>query len=292
MRKLKNIQIEKKFIEKSINKWGYKYDYSFVNYIDARTPVTITYKGVNFKQTPSKHLSGKLCELTVNTLSKEEFVRRCKLIWHDRFNYDETLYKNSYSRVKFFDTENDIFVYQNAYSHMIGHKYNLDHENFLFLVNNIYDYKYDYTNLIMKNITDKITIICNEHGKFTTRAYDHLNLRNGGICPKCHFSKFNREISKYLDNNEIIYYKQHKFSDCKNILRLLFDFYIPSLRICIEFNNLESGYSIELFNKLKINDKIKNDYCEDNFIDLVRIKYEQLDNIDSYLTEVFRYKKF
>jgi hypothetical protein len=47
---------------------------------------------------------------------------------------------------------------------------------------------------------------------------------------------------------------------------------------------------IEAFEGLKINDNIKNEYCEDNYIDLVRIKYDQLDNIESYLKKVFKYK--
>jgi hypothetical protein len=279
----------KKFIEKSINKWGYKYNYDLVNYVDARTPITITYKGVHFKQTPSKHLSGKLCELTENALSKEEFIRRCKLVWGNRFNYDETFYVNSYSKIKFFDTENDIFVYQKAHSHMNGHKYTLDHDNFIFLSNIIYDHKYDYTNFIMKNITDKVNIICREHGSFVTRAFDHINLRHGGMCPKCHFTKFNREVSKYLDTKGILYYKQYKFSECKNIFKLPLDFYIPSLRICIEFNDLLPN-DTNIVNKLKTNDKIKNDYCEDNYIDLIRIRYDQIDRIFDILKESLKNK--
>ena len=48
---------------------------------------------------------------------------------------------------------------------------------------------------------------------------------------------------------------------------------------------------LQTFEKLQINDRIKSDYCEDNYIDLVRVKYTQLDNIEDYLKEVFKFKK-
>ena len=240
----------------------------------------ITYKGIDFKQTPSKHLSGKLCELSENALSKDEFVRKCKLIWGDRFNYDETLYVNSYSKIKIFDTKNDIFIEQNANSHMNGHKYNLNNDDFVFLSNIIYDNKYDYSNFTMKNVTDRVNIICPDHGEFITRAYDHLNTRNGGICNKCNFSKFNREVMKYLDRNNILYKKQYKFEKCRNTHKLPFDFYIPNIRTCIEFS--------EAYERLKVNDNIKNEYCEDNYIDLVRIRYDSIDNIVSILDGIFK----
>jgi hypothetical protein len=39
----------------------------------------------------------------------------------------------------------------------------------------------------------------------------------------------------------------------------------------------------EAYERLKINDKIKNDYCEINYINLIRIRYDQYDNIYSIL---------
>ena len=67
-----------------------------------------------------------------------------------------------------------------------------------------------------------------------------------------------------------------------------FDFYVPSINLLIEFDGkqhyepLSFFGGIEAFEKLKTNDKIKNDYCEDNYINLIRIKYDE-DNIESIL---------
>ena len=37
------------------------------------------------------------------------------------------------------------------------------------------------------------------------------------------------------------------------------------------------------YDELKTNDKIKNDYCEDNYINLIRIKYDQINIIQEIL---------
>jgi very-short-patch-repair endonuclease len=66
---------------------------------------------------------------------------------------------------------------------------------------------------------------------------------------------------------------------------LPFDFYLPKYRIAIEFDGkqhfepLEFFGGIQSFEKLKLNDKIKSDYCEDNYINLIRIKYDQINII-------------
>ena len=57
----------------------------------------------------------------------------------------------------------------------------------------------------------------------------------------------------------------------------------------IEFDGLQHFEPIkhfggqEAFEKLKTNDKIKNYYCEDNYINLIRIKYDEVDKIERIL---------
>ena len=268
-----------KFIEKSRIIWGYKYNYDDVNYIDSKTPVIISYKNVKYNQSPSKHLQGKNCELNNNALSLNEFIRRSKETWgENRFNYSECEYTNTYSKIRLFDNQIGIWIEQKAFSHLSGNYPKLTCCNFINLSELIYDYKYDYSITIFKNICDKINIICPEHGEFLVRAYDHLNFRSGGCCYKCRDFDGEKEISKFLDKNKISYDRQHKFPDCKNIYQLPFDFYIPSIRTCIEFYS-EQHYIQKAYESLKVNDKIKSDYCEENYIDLIRIRYDQFDDI-------------
>ena len=163
-------------------------------------------------------------------------------------------------------------------------------EQFILESNIIHYNKFDYSKTDYKGIGNKVIIICPIHGDFNQSPGYHLTGRGCGLCND---SKGEKAISKFLDKNSISYYRQHKFEDCRNIHQLPFDFYIPSIRTCIEFDGpqhyepMSFFGGLEAFEKLKINDKIKNDYCEDNFIDIVRIKYDQYDNINEYLRKVF-----
>lgn len=274
-----------RFIEKSRKTWGYKYDYSKVNFVDHKTPVIIIYKGVEYKQTPTKHLQKKYCELNQNKLSREEFLRRCQEIWKDRFDYTNTEYINSYSDITFYDKNYGIYITQKAFSHMSGLSYKVPKNNFIELAMMTNDYKYDYEKIEYKNLTDRIKIECNKHGIFQTRGYDHINSRLGGNCQKCDEYIAMKSITKFLNKNNFNFHKEYRHSG----LYLPFDFYIPSKRTCIEFDSLQHFQPVDHFGglksyeQLKINDKIKNEYCENNYINLIRIKYDQIDRIEEIL---------
>ena len=166
-------------------------------------------------------------------------------------------------------------------------------EQFIKEANEVHDFKFSYekTNYIKNQI--KVIITCPIHGDFTQNPLSHLQ---GNGCSSCSESKGEKVISKYLDKNEISYYRQHKFHDCKNIFQLPFDFYLPKYRMIIEFDGkqhyepVEHFGGVEAYERLKLNDKIKNDYCEENFIDLIRIRYDQIDRIYDILNESLRMK--
>ena len=84
------------------------------------------------------------------------------------------------------------------------------------------------------------------------------------------------------------------FKECKNIFPLPFDFYIPHKDICIEYDGeqhykpIEYFGGVKKFKRLKRNDNIKNKYCKENNIKLIRIKYSQYKNIDKILKKSFK----
>lgn len=55
-------------------------------------------------------------------------------------------------------------------------------DRFITKSNEIFDCKYDYSRVIYKNVTDKVEIICKQHGEFFKSPNNHLN---GQGCPKC-----------------------------------------------------------------------------------------------------------
>jgi len=98
-------------------------------------------------------------------------------------------------------------------------------------------------------------------------------------CPKCKSSKGELAIEQFLKEHNINYETQKRFRNCRGKKNPLpFDFYLPDHNICIEFDGRQHTdtkskyYSINLIH----NDQIKNKYCIDNNIKLIRISYKEL----------------
>ena len=103
-------------------------------------------------------------------------------------------------------------------------------------------------------------------------------------------SKGETIISKILDSNNIKYYRQKTYSDFKFKNKLRFDFYLPEHNTCIEYDGIQHFEPINFFGGLKSLkhnqkiDKLKNEYCKNNNIKLLRIKYNQ--NIEDKIKEL------
>ena len=63
-----------------------------------------------------------------------------------------------------------------------------------------------------------------------------------------------------------------EYEENKNLDNILFQFYLSKNRIVIEYLSREHYL-------IKDIDKLKENYCEDNYIDLIIIKYNQFDDI-------------
>lgn len=119
------------------------------------------------------------------------------------------------------------------------------------------------------------------------------SLKQNHSCPVCNESKGEKAIREYLENNNIEFEQEYRFENCRNINLLPFDFYIPSKNLCIEFDGEQHYRAFEYFGGeesfilTKIRDEIKNNYCKDNNIKLIRIPYWELDNVDRVLDMKF-----
>lgn len=83
------------------------------------------------------------------------------------------------------------------------------------------------------------------------------------------------------------------FSDCRDINPLPFDFYLPNSNQIIEFDGKQHFDQSSLFyhttlSDQKSHDEIKNKYCKDNNIGLLRIPYWEINNINSILDNYLR----
>lgn len=290
------LKTTEEFLIDAKNKWGDKYNYSLVEYKGANKKIKIIYDGTIFEQEAISHLK-YAPELNMN---QEYFIHKAKKIWKDEFDYSLVEYKNCKEKVKIiFNKTKEIFE-QSPERHLLSKPENLFKINstkkFIIESNIIHDNKFSYDKTNYINTKTKVIITCPIHGDFNQIPNSHLN---GNGCSLCNESKGEKKINKFLTENNILFERQKKFEDCKNIFCLPFDFYIPSLRICIEFDGIQHYKPLdffggqEAFEKTKINDNIKNDYCEDNYINLIRIRYDKIEDIEYILKKsLSAYKMF
>lgn len=277
----------------------YKYDKSV--YINAKTKVVITCnQHGDFKQIPYSHFNGNGCPLCMSDNSsknkrsdRSEVINKFNKKWNFKYNYELVEFINNLSKIKIICPEHGIFE-QTLKSHF---KYGCSScannnpftcESFLERSKKIHDNKYTYCLPDQINSKTIIDIKCNSHGIFKQRINNHLHLRQG--CPFCYESKGEWQIALYLKNNDIAFERQKKFENCVNFNKLSFDFYLPEYNTCIEFDGIQHFKPVDLFggqesfNKLKVNDNIKEIFCSKNSIKLLRIRYK-IDDVEKSLSD-------
>lgn len=158
----------------------------------------------------------------------------------------------------------------------------LTYSEYIQRANKIHNNKYEYPPFEYTNNKQKITIICPLHGPFEQRANTHL-LRKG--CPFCYgkASDGEKKILNFLRENDIRYIFEHSFDDCINpqtSRKLRFDFYLSQYNICIEYDG--SQHEKQKWVKMDLDhqkylDSIKESYCKNNNIYLLRINYKDHD---------------
>ncbi len=294
------------FVKKAKEMHGDIYDYSLVDYTNAKTKIRIIcpIHGV-FEQTPNNHLKGQGCP-SCGKIKKtnnqkptiEELIKRAKEMHGDIYDYSLTKYTNAKTKIKIICPIHGVFE-QTPDSHIRGRgcqKCGIDKfknsrrsntDNFIKKAKEIHGDIYDYSLVDYTNNTSKIIIICAEHGKFLLSPKSHLTKKSG--CPFCTSSIGERDIYKYLTKKEIPFEFQKTFKDCKYKHVLHFDFYLPKENICIEYDGIQHFKSVKYFGGEKAfrsrnkRDKIKNAFIEKNNMKLIRISYDK--NIEEILNE-------
>jgi len=161
-------------------------------------------------------------------------------------------------------------------------------EDFIKRAVEVWGGKYDYSLVQYKNMLTPITILYRGI-KYEQRPSSHLE----GMAPEFRKNeesiirdlldqndfKGEREIKDFLRKFKIDFRQKYMMDSIE------FDFYLPSLRVCIEFDGIYHFQPVEelgglnTYERVKFDEKTKSDYCEDNYIELVKIRYDQIDNI-------------
>jgi very-short-patch-repair endonuclease len=276
------------------------FDYSLVKYINNTTKVSIVCsKHGIFQQTPKNHKKGHACPncalyLRHNTLrtNNSEFIEKSREVHGDTYDYTLVKFKNNKTNVRIICKIHGEFKQQPSHHYSgsgcpecSGNK--ITSETFINRIKVIHGDYYDYSLVDYINNKKHITIICPTHGKFKQLPKYHLI---GAGCPICRESRGEREIRLYLIENGINFISQYRIKECRDKLPLPFDFYLPDFNTCIEYDG-EQHYKevkrfggISGFNDRVKKDKIKTKYCNENDVNLLRIKYNE--DVIAKLTEI------
>jgi len=261
-------------------------EYKIVEFISGNKPVKIMHKvcGKIFNQLGHRHLRGDRCpecyrnfkytKLQIIQLSNEKYDGEYELL-SEVIEYDKKCLIRHKCGYEF---------NQRVYAHLLGSKCpkcagNAPH-TILSVQNKSNEIHSDeYLILSPPNGTrSKIKIfhkLCER--EFQQTVGDHLS---GCGCIYCNMSKGEKTIENYLKDSSINYIKQKTFEGCKFKNKLKFDFYLPDFNKCIEFDGPQHFKPIRFFGGKKSfdlqkkKDTIKNNFCKDNNINLIRISYE------------------
>lgn len=107
----------------------------------------------------------------------------------------------------------------------------------------------------------------------------------------CIKSKAEFTMSKILQENNVKFESQKRFDGCVYKSSLFFDFYIPELNLCVETDGKQHYFPTkrfggeEGFKYRKICDQIKNTYCLEHNINLLRIPYTDFNRLEEICKE-------
>lgn len=281
---------------------GEKFDYSNTEYLGCRHKINIFCNSCknDISVSANNHFQGKGCPICFKnkTRTLEEFLDKAKDIYQDKFIYIDG-YKNSASKIKLKCTICNHIFERVANHHLLGQDCKQCVNKSVGLNNrtNIEDFesecrfnnldKYIYFQDYIGNNSD-IKVQCKDcNTVFYANAKHHKNRISG--CPDCSMTNGEQLIKYWLNLNSIKYETQKIFKECRNVLPLRFDFYLSELKTIIEFDGKQHFEAIEYFGgedsfiKTKTRDNIKNEFCRDNNIKMIRISYLDVININNIL---------
>ena len=301
------------FIEKSRQIHNNKYDYSKCCYVNNRSKVVITCPlHGDFEQLAGNHLAGygcKKCAIEKTAMDKStsfnDFVNKAHEIHNSKYFYYKESYINCNEKVKISCPEHGVF-YQLGQMHLLGQGCPIcgkekakeflpkkkSTDDFIKKAKLVHGEKYDYSKVEYDGYNNNVIIICKKHGEFSQTPHNHLD---GSGCPRCKRSVLEEKTANILDNRLIEYVDHVNKTIFKWLKNQHLDFYLPKYNVAIECQGIQHFEPVDYAGKgedwakrklytTKNLDKIKLKRCEENFINLEYINYN--DNVEKRINEI------
>jgi len=242
-----------RFIQKSREVHGDKYDYSRVDYTGNKTKVCINCpEHGEFWQTSGSHLRGSGCPKCsgVEPITQESFIKRATNLHNGKYNYSNVIFTESRGKVFINCPEHGDFWQSPSY-HLRGGNcpkcvggVRLTAEEFIEKAAAVHEDKYLYSHVQYKNTATKVCIVCPEHGKYWQTPNNHLF---GAGCPICPQSNLEGEIRRLLIKNNIEFEQEKGFSWLTFNRRMYLDFFLPDYGVAIECQGRQHFMASKLF---------------------------------------------
>ena len=184
------------FIERAQLVHGPRYDYSKVEYLNARTKVKLSckYHG-QFKQSPHGHLRGAGCNKCAyidngkkKKLSTSEFILKATGVHGNSYDYSKTVYHECNMKICIICKKHGRFS-QAPSAHLFGQgcpdcakTKKRTTESFIEQAIVVHGEKYNYSRVEYHGANEKVEIICKKHGLFSQLASSHTQ---GFGCLQC-----------------------------------------------------------------------------------------------------------
>lgn len=296
------------FIRRSREIHGNKYDYSKVVYVrhDDKVIINCPEHG-EFSQTPSAHINGNQgCPTCwegrrgkARKVSLEDFIIRADEMHDDKYDYSKVTIGDTLNEpITIICPEHGEFT-QTAERHLAGDgcakcagKYKRTTEEYIHDAKKVHGERYGYDRTVYVNNTTPVLIKCPHHGYVSVNPRTHLI---GPGCTQCTVTTGELKVADWLKEKDLDYIKEYSIKG----YRYRYDFYIPMLKLLIEYDGAQHYMPIGYFGgqrtlvKIQENDKIKNELARNYGLFMIRIPYTKHSVLEDYLlfmvSRIYRY---
>ena len=155
-------------------------------------------------------------------LTTEEFIKKSKEIYKDKFSYNNVNYVDNNTKVKLWCNDHNGFIEQTPHQHLRGNgckvcadkekglKYRSNTEEFIEKANKVHNNKYDYSKVNYTRSCEEVEIICpNCNNSFYQTPNNHL-LGHG--CPKCCDSGVLLTTEEFIEKANKVHNNKYDYS--------------------------------------------------------------------------------
>jgi hypothetical protein len=288
-----------------------KYDYSDTVFMTTNRPIEpVCKEHGKFKLLASEHLRGRGCRKCgrrnqglKKRIPFSKWLRAAHKIHRKTYEYDKTSYRTTKDSIRIKCKKHGWFE-QNAARHIylqhgcedcanerVSILRSRKRSQFISESRSIHKRRYKYHLLVADKKTDvlktdckgRVKLYCVKHGEVSIHPNNHIHLQQG--CAICVGSKGVRRIADFLKELKIGFISEWTDHDCIYKQRLRFDFFLPDHDIVIEFDGVQHFEPVsfgsneseaeleEKFKGLQMRDGLKDAWCKENNIGMIRIPY-------------------